>query len=115
MNTELGNDNNHRIARLLNMLDQNPNDCFLLHALALENIKLGNDREAKNIFERVLSINPQYIGSYYHMGKTLERLQQVEQALKTYQEGMKIAQMLRDFHSLNELRGALDLLLDDTD
>jgi tetratricopeptide (TPR) repeat protein len=109
------NDNNHRILRLLNFLDESPNDCFLLHALALENIKIKEHEEAKNIFERLLSINPNYVGSYYHLGKTFEVLKKTKKAIETYEEGMKMAQIERDFHALNELRGALDLLLDGDD
>jgi tetratricopeptide (TPR) repeat protein len=107
------NDNNHRILQIINMLDDSPNDCFLLHALALENIKKGDLMEAQNLFERVLSHDPMYVGSYYHLGKLLEQKGKPEKAIQTYQEGMKIAQMKGDFHSLNELRGALDNLMDD--
>jgi Tfp pilus assembly protein PilF len=106
------NDNNHRILQILNMLEQNPKDCFLLHALGLENIKKGDLMEAQNLFERVLSHDPMYLGTYYHLGKLLEKKGKETKAIEIYEEGIKIAQQKQDFHSLNELRGALDDLMD---
>lgn len=109
------NDNNHRMQRLIDFLDKSPEDCFLLHALALEQVKINALADARNTFEKVLQINPNYVGSYYHLGKLLEQLENPEQAVITYEKGIKIAQDARDFHAMNELRGALELLLDGDD
>jgi tetratricopeptide (TPR) repeat protein len=113
MTTAKSNDNNHRILQLLKMLDDSPTDCFLLHALALETIKKGDLTEAQNLFERVLSYNPNYVGSYYHLGKLLEQKNKKTKAIETYEEGIKIAAIQNDFHSLNELRGALNDAMDE--
>ncbi len=107
------NDNNHRIKKIMDFLNESPNDNFLLHALALEHMKLENFEEAKNIFVRLLDINPNYIGSYYHLGATYAKLKNKTKAIVTYEEGIKIATQLKDFHSLSELRNALDVLIDD--
>ncbi len=112
MRTVKSNDNNHRMQQLLSFLEATPNDCFLLHALALENSKIENFTEAENIFEKVLSINPQYVGSYYHLAKLQEQNGKQQKAISTYQEGIKMAQLASDFHAVNELRNALDELLD---
>ncbi|HUR66777.1 MAG TPA: hypothetical protein VMZ03_10570, partial [Chitinophagaceae bacterium] len=63
----------NKIPRLMELLQQNPTDSFLQHALALENIKIGNDEEARALFESILQREPGYIGSYYHLAKLLER------------------------------------------
>jgi tetratricopeptide (TPR) repeat protein len=109
------NDNNHRILQILKFLDASPNDSFLLHALALEYVKQGNLLEAKNVFERVISQDAYYLGSYYHLAKTYESLEHQAKAIQTYEEGIKIAQMQGDFKTLNELRSALDFILDGDD
>jgi Tfp pilus assembly protein PilF len=101
--------------QLQKMLADSPNDCFLLHALALENIKIENHKEALHIFERVISIDYKYIGSYYHLAKVQQILNKKNAALNTYQEGIKIAQQLGDFHALNELRNAMDEMIEDED
>ena len=62
-----------RIEKLKEFLQANPADSFLQHALALEYIKLGDDEAARKLFEELLNREPGYIGSYYHLGKLLER------------------------------------------
>lgn len=100
-----------RIDRIRTMLKENPGDCFLQHALALECIKLGNDEEARLLFESVLEKEPGYIGSYYHLAKLLERIEQNEKAIKVYEKGMEEAKKSGDNHSLSELRSAYEELI----
>ena len=92
------------------MLLENPADSFLQHALALENIKLGNDEEARRLFEEILNREPGYIGSYYHLGKLLERIDSTEEAINVYEKGMEEAKKAGDNHALGELRGAYEEL-----
>ena len=101
-----------RITKLTSFLENSPDDSFLKHALALEYIKVGQDGEARKLFESVLSIEPQYIGSYYHLGKLLERTGDPQAAINWYQKGMSFAQMAGDIHAYNELRAALDELVE---
>ncbi len=83
-----------RIEQITELLKENPSDSFLQHALALEYVKAGNDAEAKSVFEKLLSDNPHYVGSYYHLAKLLERLGQDDEAIKVYERGMDIAKEL---------------------
>ena len=101
-----------RIEKLKAFLNDTPDDNFLKHALALEFIKISNDREAEVIFNEILGSNPQYVGSYYHLGKLLERKGNVQQAIGVYEKGMEIAESVSDNHAYNELRGALEELSD---
>ena len=93
------------------MLAQQPTDSFLNHALALEEIKIGNEASARLLFESLLQRDPEYIGSYYHLGKLLERQGEEPSAIAVFERGMKLAQQLGDQHALNELRGAYDNLI----
>jgi len=97
-----------RIAQLETFLKTSPQDSFLQHALALEYIKIGDDGKAKSLFEQILLREPGYVGSYYHLGKLLERAGLYETASLTYNKGMEEAEKAGDKHSLNELRGALE-------
>ncbi len=99
-----------RIDKITEMLRENPTDSFLQHALALEYIKLGNDNDARKMFESLLSIEPGYIGSYYHLAKLLERLGETDEAIKVYEKGMEEAKKAGDNHSLSELRSAFEEL-----
>ncbi|MBL0144551.1 MAG: hypothetical protein IPP48_01020 [Chitinophagaceae bacterium] len=95
-----------RIEKLLQYLAENDKDSFLQHALALEYIKIGNDEDARKLFNEILLREPTYIGSYYHLGKLLERQQNIEKAIKVYERGMLEAKKAGDMHSYNELQGA---------
>jgi Tfp pilus assembly protein PilF len=100
------------MAKLKEYLAQSPGDSFLLHALALEYVKLGEDEAAKQYFDQLLQAEPGYVGSYYHLGKLLERQGQKEKAMETYETGKKFARAAGDNHAFNELQGALDDLMD---
>ena len=100
-----------RINKLKTFLQQNSADDFLQHALALEYIKIGEEHQAKDLFIKILNHNPNYIGSYYHLAKLLERLNENKAAIEFYEKGMAIAKLLKDNHSYNELQAAYEDLV----
>ena len=99
-----------RIEKIKAFLADNPADSFLQHALALEYIKLGDDVQARSLFEDILNREPGYIGSYYHLAKLLERNDKTEEAIKVYEKGMEEAKKAGDNHAFGELRGAYEEL-----
>jgi Tfp pilus assembly protein PilF len=99
-----------RIAKLKEMLVASPGDSFLEHALALEHIKLGNDQQARTLFETILKREPGYVGSYYHLAKLLERNDWIGEAIKVYEEGMKQAKLAVDQFAFSELKSAYEEL-----
>jgi Tfp pilus assembly protein PilF len=100
-----------RIEKLKTFLQQSPKDCFLNHALALEYIKIGNDAEARQLFEQNLATDASYVATYYHLGKLLERVGEQDKAISIYEQGMKTAKEGKDMHSYNELQGAYEDLV----
>lgn len=102
----------NRMERVKEMLQSSPGDNFLRHALALEYISLGNDAEARVLFEAVLHDSPDYIGTYYHLGKLLERAGETPLAIAWYQKGMAAAKQAGNRHAYNELQMAYDDLVD---
>lgn len=101
-----------RIDKLKEFLLASPQDSFLQHALALEYIKEGNDAEAKQLFEIILVREPGYVGSYYHLGKLLERNGSTDEAITVYRRGMEETKKVNDRHAYSELQGALEELED---
>ncbi|MER3471104.1 MAG: hypothetical protein C4330_07175 [Chitinophagaceae bacterium] len=97
-----------RVERLKQFLQENPNDSFVQHALALEYVKMGDDAEARKLFENVLLHDENYIGSYYHLAKLLERLNEQDAAIATYEKGMQKAKAAGDNHAFSELRSAYE-------
>jgi Tfp pilus assembly protein PilF len=102
----------NRIEKIMEMLQDQPKDSFLKHALALEYIKIDKEDEAIIQFVELLNNEPDYVGSYYHLAKLYERNQQTDAAIEIYTKGMEVAKKLKDNHNLNELRSAYDNLVD---
>lgn len=100
----------NRILQLQEYLKESPNDNFLIHALALEFIKENNDTEAKRWFEKNLQDSPQYIPTYYHLGKLLERTGLTGNAIAIYEAGMEAAKGAGDHHAFSELRSVYEEL-----
>ncbi|HVT84861.1 MAG TPA: tetratricopeptide repeat protein [Chitinophagaceae bacterium] len=93
-----------RIEKLKELLQANPSDSFLQHALALEYIKLGNDAAARSLFESVLEKDPGYVGTYYHLAKLLERAGATDAAVRICEKGMQEAKQAGEQLAYNELR-----------
>ncbi len=98
----------NRIEKLNGFLQASPNDSFLQHALALEYIKDGNDADAEKLFDEILMRDPGYVGSYYHLGKLLERSGETDKAITVYKRGMEETKKVADKHAYSELQGALE-------
>jgi len=100
-----------RIEKIKEFLTANPQDAFLQHALALEYVKKGEDEQARLVWEQLLTAQPGYVGSYYHLGKLLERQDRSDDAIQVYEKGMEEAKKAGDHHAFGELRNACDELI----
>lgn len=97
-----------RISKLLEYMETSGVDSFLQHALALEYVKVGNEEAARKLFNEILKREPTYIGSYYHLGKLLERVGDPHKAMRVYVRGMEVATAANDHHAYTELRVAFE-------
>ena len=100
-----------RIDKIIDFLNQQPKDSFLRHALALEYIKIGEDIKARDLFIAILTDAPDYVGSYYHLAKCLEKLQETALAIEWYEKGMAAAKLAKDNHAYSELQSAYEDLV----
>lgn len=101
-----------RLEQLQKMLQDNPDDAFILYALGQEYLKLENTVEALKLFTDLTEKQPEYTGTYYHLGKLYEQLGDFEKARATYKKGLDMTSKLGDRHNYNELQGALANLVD---
>lgn len=101
----------NRIEKIVEFLAQQPQDNFLRHALALEYIKIGEELKAKDLFIEILTQSPDYIGSYYHLAKVLEKLGLREEAIVWYEKGMAAAKLAKEDHAYRELQSAYEDLV----
>jgi FimV-like protein len=98
----------NRIEILKGFLLKDPDDAFVKHALALEYIKTGDEAAARRLLEEVLEGDATAVGSYYQLGKLLERTGETALALQWYQRGMAAARAAGEQRALNELRSAYE-------
>ena len=97
---------NQRLTKLFEFLESDPNDSFILYAIATE-YNVQNDVEnALKYYLQLTEKHPDYVGTYYHLGKLYEKIGQKEEGIKVYQTGMQVARQKRDMHALSELQGA---------
>lgn len=100
-----------RIDKLREYLQEAPQDNFLRHALAMEYLKTGKEKEAQQLLEAILNESPEYVGSYYQLAKILEKNGETEKAIFWYERGMEYAKKANERHTYNELQSALEELL----
>lgn len=96
-----------RLKALKAFYEEDPGDPFTRFALAQEYLKRGRTTEALHFFEQLVADDPDYVGTYYHLGKLYEALERNEEAKRTYRRGIEIAQRKRDAHARAELQDAL--------
>lgn len=93
-----------RLQKLLEFLENEPNDPFLKYALATEYLRLNETDKALAYYEDLVKNHANYTGTYYHLGKLYEALGKKTEAISTYEKGMKITKEQRDNHAFSELQ-----------
>lgn len=98
--------NNTRLTQLFDLLKEQPEDGFLLFAVAKEYENIGDFPKAIEYYEKLRKSDPEYVGLYYHLADQYKEMEDYEKALFIFNEGIKIAQQIKDLHALSELRSA---------
>lgn len=104
-----------RIDTIRQMLTDNPSDSFLRFALAKEFEKTGDDAAAIETYRFIVENDPDYVGTYYHLGKALERSDEPQLAWTTYSDGISVCRRKGEKHAMAELAGARLELGDEED
>lgn len=98
------------------MLAESPNDPFLLFAIAKEYEAASDLEQALAYYTQLIGQDANYVGTYYHLAKLYEKIEQPEKALDTYATGMVVARRVGDQHALAELSAAkLNLEMGESD
>lgn len=95
-----------RLEQLRSFYEDDPEDPFTRYALAQEHLKHDNTARALALFEELVETDPDYVGTYYHLGKLYERLDRTDEALDTYEQGIAVARKQGEQKSLSELQDA---------
>ncbi len=101
-----------RLIQLESLLQESPTDSFLLFAIAKEYESMGQSDLAVSQYKQLLEKDPNYVGTYYHLGKLLELAGRTESAVTIYDKGIQVAEAQGDQHSKRELAEARLNLVD---
>ena len=102
-----------RILKLKEFLEKDPNDTFTTYALGLEYASIKLYEQAITTLEQLRQREPDYIPTYYQLADTYRKVNQKEQALAIYKEGITRARNTRDLHAASELEAAMDEMEDE--
>jgi tetratricopeptide (TPR) repeat protein len=69
--------------------------------------------KAIKFYKLLLTKYPEYLATYYHYGKLLEKIGQIEIAKIIYSNGINLSVEMKEHHTASELRQALNSLNDD--
>ena len=96
-----------RLEILTQLVERNPKDSFALYGLAMEYAAREEYDKAIEHFRKVCEVNPNYSYAYFHAGRVLTKMGQVEEARRFYEKGIESTARSGDLHAKNELEAAL--------
>lgn len=95
-----------RIELLEKFLLEDPTDPFPIYALALE-YQVAEPSKARQLFEKLLSVHPDYLPTYYMAGNFFLELGEVERGIDVLQSGLSLARKQNEWAAVRELQSAL--------
>ncbi len=104
--------NSERLHQLLDFLNDDPNDAFTIYAIATEYNTFDSEK-ALEYYELLLNEHPDYLATYYHVGKLYADLEKLEKAEDSFKKGIALALSQNESLALRELRNAYNEFLFD--
>jgi tetratricopeptide (TPR) repeat protein len=94
------------IDQLQRLLETEPEDTFLLYALAQEHAKAGNLADAIGAYNRVIALDPGHGYAYFHKARAQEQAGAPD-AADTLRAGLQAARAVRDDKAAAEIAAYL--------
>ncbi|MGB5929980.1 MAG: tetratricopeptide repeat protein [Cyclobacteriaceae bacterium] len=94
-----------RLERLLAFLKEEPDDPFLLYAIATE-YNAAEPYKSLEYYERLLRDHPDYVGTYSHAAGLYAELGEPGKAEATYLKGIEVAGKAGEQKAVQELQNA---------
>lgn len=96
--------------QLRRLLEADPDDPFLLYALAQEYARQQRWADALAHYDRCLAVDPLYSYAYYHKARAQMASGEPAAAASTIRQGLDAARRAQDDHAAAELQALLDSL-----
>lgn len=98
-----------RIEQLESMLEESPEDPFLIYALAREYEQVSQTMQAFLMYEHLVTNHPNYVATYYHYAKLLYDVGNHTAAKDLLKQGISSGLHQNDLHAVSEMKGLLML------
>jgi len=93
-----------RLQELEKMLDSDPENPFLIYALAREYEQKQATMQALLMYEHLVNDHPSYVPTYYHYSKLLYGAGNRVEALKMLKRGIETGLQEKDLHAVSEMK-----------
>jgi len=98
----------NRIAEILQLQKEDPNDPFFIYALALEYEKTNQLKICVSHLEKLVKDFPNYAGTYLKYAQVLVNVSDEEKAKDILKKGIDLALLLKNYKMKGELQQLLD-------
>lgn len=96
-----------RLAELEKMLESNPDDPFLIYAMAREYEQRQATMQAILMYELLINDHTLYIPTYYHYAKLLFSAGNRNEAINLLHKGIEYGLKEKEMHAVSEMRAIL--------
>jgi Flp pilus assembly protein TadD len=99
-----------RLEQIEAMLSAEPDDPELGYMLAMEHASTGHDAKSAECFQTLLQRCPDYVPAYHQAGRTLVRLNRLEEAKAVLRLGIPVALRTNNEHAAGEMQELVESL-----
>jgi predicted Zn-dependent protease len=93
-----------RIEQFKAVLALDPEDVTVLFGLGQAYWEADHPAEAEQVLRRAIALKPDYTAAYHLLGRALEKLGQLAEALRIYEQGVTVGERTRDMIPLEKMR-----------
>ena len=99
-----------RLEQIRALLQDDPDDPFLMYGLAMEYLSINDNGAAVTAFRELLKKRPDYVPTYLMLGQTLQRMGKEPEAADVLRLGVTAAKQAGNEHALSEIQGLLAII-----
>lgn len=94
---------NNRRDKILAMLNEDPEDGFLLYSLAMDHRGAGETESALEVFDRLIARETPHVPAYFMSAQMLAEDDRVDEARTRLRDGIEEARRQNDGHAAAEM------------
>lgn len=97
--------NSQRLQKLEKFHKEEPDNAFIIYALAMEYEKIDLS-QAMKLYEKLLTDHPDYLATYYQAAHIYWEDDEIEKANELFKKGIALAERVNNEKTLHELKAA---------